>query len=95
VRKGGNVIVIGLFEKAEVRIPANVFVQKEISLSGSQGYQWDFPIAINLAASGRINLKDMITHRFELSQVQDAFDVLTNPQEKVVKVLIRLDGVRP
>lgn len=95
VRKGGGVVIIGLFEEGNLRVPANIFVQKEISLSGSQGYHWDFPTAIDLAARGRINLSDMITHRFELSQVQEAFDTLTRHPGNAIKVLIRVDRGSP
>ena len=42
LRKGGISILVGIFENPEVKIPANIFVQKEISLMGSQGYCWDF-----------------------------------------------------
>ncbi len=48
LRKGGSAVLVGLFETKDVSFPANIFVQKEISLTGSQGYHWDFQRAIEL-----------------------------------------------
>jgi threonine dehydrogenase-like Zn-dependent dehydrogenase len=63
-------------------------VQKEISLTGSQGYHWDFQRAIELVQHGKINLEKMITHQFGLYQSQEAFNILQEPDENVIKVVI-------
>jgi len=38
LKKGGTSVLVGIFEDPEVRIPANLFIQREISLVGTQGY---------------------------------------------------------
>jgi 2-desacetyl-2-hydroxyethyl bacteriochlorophyllide A dehydrogenase len=91
LRKGGMAILLGLFETADVSIPANIFVQKEISLSGSQGYCWDFQGALKLLEDRRIDLKTLITHQIPLAQVQDAFDLLMDPQNEAIKVIVTID----
>lgn len=90
LKKGGTAVLVGLFEDPQVSIPANIFVQKEITLSGSQGYNWDFQTAIQLIESGHIDLKPMITHEFPLESVQEAFDLLTDRDSKPVKVVVTL-----
>jgi len=90
MRKGGRAVLIGLFEEDEIRIPANIFVQKEISLSGSQGYCWDFQTAIKLVQRGRVDLGKLITHEFSLAETQTAFDALMTPQEKAMKIVIKV-----
>ncbi len=91
LKKGGTSVLVGLFEQPEINIPANIFVQKEIELLGSQGYCWDFQTALTLLEGGQINLKSMITHEFPLAQLQDAFDTLLDPQSGAIKVVINVD----
>jgi 2-desacetyl-2-hydroxyethyl bacteriochlorophyllide A dehydrogenase len=90
LRKGGQAVLIGLFEESEIRLPANIFVQKEISLSGSQGYCWDFQTAVKLVTQGRLDLGKLITHQFPLAEAQAAFDALMSPQEKAMKIVIKV-----
>jgi len=66
-------------------------VQKEISLTGSQGYCWDFQGALKLLADKQIDLKPLITHQVPLSQVQEAFELLMDPQNEAIKVVVNVD----
>ncbi len=91
LKKGGMAILLGLFETPDVSIPANIFVQKEISLTGSQGYCWDFQGTLKLLADKRVDLKPLITHQVPLTQVQDAFDLLMDPQNEAIKVVVNVD----
>jgi len=88
LQKGGKAVLVGLFENERVGVPANVFVQKEISLTGSQGYHWDFQRAIELVRDGKVDLEKMITHTFQLEQTQEAFEALLDPGQEAVKVVI-------
>lgn len=91
LKKGGRAILLGLFEQPDAKIPANLFVQKEIGLLGSQGYCWDFQAAIRLIEQDKLDLKAMLTHEFPLSQVQQAFEVLMDPKSQAIKVAIIID----
>lgn len=90
VRKGGEVVLLGIFEETETRLPVHLFVQREISLSGSQGYAWDFDDAIRLASSGAVALGSLVTHTVLLEELQKGFDLLVTPRNKAVKVLIEM-----
>ena len=91
LKKGGTAVLVGLFEQAEVNLPANIFVQKEITLMGSLGYSWDFPRAISLVENKRVNLKSLITHRFPLDELQKGFEVLLDPKQEAIKVVIEME----
>jgi threonine dehydrogenase-like Zn-dependent dehydrogenase len=67
----------------EIRIPANIFVQKEITPRGSLGYSWDFQVALKLG--------ELITHSLSLSELQRAFEPLMDPNSKAIKVFIRMN----
>ena len=87
LRKGGLATIVGIFESTEVRIPAPLFVAKEITVQGSQGYCWDFPTALSLTQN--IDLTEMITHVLPLSQVQAGFDAALDPNSQAIKVVLQ------
>lgn len=91
LKKGGKTVVMGIFENPEAHLPVNLFVQKEICLAGSQGYNRDFQDAISLLKHGYVNLEPFITHRFPLERLQDAFDLLMDSQSRAIKVLVEID----
>jgi len=91
LKKGGASILVGIFENPEVKLPANIFVQREISLMGSQGYCWDFQTALKMLEGGRIQLKQLITHVLPLPSLQKAFEYLTDPRRKAIKVVIQIE----
>jgi len=68
----------------------NLFIQKEISLIGSQGYCWDFQSALKLW-KGDVDLKEMITHVLPLSSLQKGFELLMDPKSEAIKVVIKVD----
>jgi 2-desacetyl-2-hydroxyethyl bacteriochlorophyllide A dehydrogenase len=88
LQKGGQAVLVGLFEADSICIPANLFVQKEISLTGSQGYHWDFQRGIELVQRGDIDLEKMITHQFPLQHTQKAFETLFDQNQDAIKVVI-------
>ena len=91
LKKGGTSIVVGIFEDQEVKIPVNLFIQKEISLVGSQGYCWDFQSALKLLEKGAIPLKAMITHVVPLSSLQKGFELLMDQKSEAIKVVVKVD----
>jgi len=88
IKKGGKVILLGVFEEPYPKIPINLFVQREISLTGSQGYAWDFQDSIKLVSEGRTKISELITTRLPLDQLQKGFELLTQPQNDQIKVII-------
>ena len=91
LKKGGATILVGIFENPEVRIPANIFVQREISLMGSQGYCWDFQTALKMLERGEVKLKEIITHVLPLFSLQEVLELLMDPESKAIKVIIKYE----
>ncbi len=89
LKKGGTSILVGIFENPEVKIPANIFVQREITLAGSQGYCWDFQRALKMLEGGKIKLRKIITHVLPFPSLQKAFDLLMDPKNRAIKVIIK------
>ena len=91
LKKGGSAVLVGIFEQPEIRIPANMFIQKEIKLIGSQGYNWDFQTALTLVEREDLPIGKLITHRLPLESLQEGFELLMDPKKKAVKVVITID----
>ncbi len=43
---------------------------------------------MGLVTTGRIDLSKLITHRFSLDQIEDAYDLFAHQRDGVVKVAI-------
>jgi len=91
LKHGGNATLLGIFEKLENKLPVNLFVQREISLYGSQGYSWDFQDSLKILALGNIDLKPLITHKLSLSELQHGFEILLKPENESIKVVIMME----
>ncbi|HYQ60436.1 MAG TPA: hypothetical protein VEP29_05260, partial [Desulfatiglandales bacterium] len=91
LKKGGTSVLIGIFESPEVRIPPNLFIQREISLAGTQGYCWDFQTALKWVGTGKIKLGDILTHILPLTSLQQGFDLLMDPEGDAIKVVVRVE----
>jgi 2-desacetyl-2-hydroxyethyl bacteriochlorophyllide A dehydrogenase len=91
LKHGGSATLLGIFEQLEIKLPVNIFIQHEISLDGSQGYSWDFQDGLRLLAIGSIDLKPLITQRISLQNLQQGFEILMNPKNESIKVLIQIN----
>jgi threonine dehydrogenase-like Zn-dependent dehydrogenase len=43
---------------------------------------------MNIVASGRVDLRPLITHRFPLERIEEAYDLFANQRDGVLKVAI-------
>lgn len=92
LKKGGTATVLGVFEDQKVSIPANLIVPREITVTGSQGFCWDFEDALKLLRAGAINLRQLIlTDTMPLSELQAAFERLMDPASRSIKIVVQMD----
>ena len=66
VRPGGTIVQIGTVGAADIPIPVNQLMVKEINFRGSMRYGDTFDEAIRLVAAGRIEVQPFINHVFAL-----------------------------
>jgi L-iditol 2-dehydrogenase len=90
VRPGGVVAMLGVFEGA-AQIPALDFSTKEVTLVGSNCYarhgaRSDFEIAIGLLRNHTDALTGLVTHRFPLDQINEAFRTAADKHSGSIKV---------
>lgn len=87
LRKNGLATIVGIFEEKSIQIPATRFITHEIRVQGSQGYCWDFPIALRM--SKEIDLERLITHTFRLEDLQQALETCLNRESGAIKVIMK------
>ena len=68
-------------------------IGKEIVMYGCDAYaamygKRDYEVAMEILLSGQVDFDSIVTHRFPLAQVKDAFEASTNRSSGAVKVLI-------
>ena len=69
-------------------VPINQFWRNEITIKTSYGAApEDLTKALNILANKKIKVKEMITHRFSLSETAKGFQVMANAG-KSLKVII-------
>jgi L-iditol 2-dehydrogenase len=77
VRKGGTMnLFAGFPDTGSCTVEANVIHYNEINVNGtSASTRLDYLQARNLVASGKVNVKDLVTHRFGLDSFREAYEL--------------------
>ena len=86
VRPAGSVVLVGMGAD-ELRLPLGVIQQRELLITGTFRYANTWPIAIALAASGRVSLDDLVTGEYGLADVEQALTAGRDPHS--VKAVVR------
>jgi len=89
VRPGGTIVQIGTLGTAEIPLPVNRLMTKELTLMGSMRYGNVFGEAIRLVAAGRVDLRPLINGVFPLDETMKAFEFMAD-KARSFKVQIRI-----
>ncbi|PLW13201.1 hypothetical protein PCANC_20621 [Puccinia coronata f. sp. avenae] len=87
VNFGGKVFVIGV-GKDKVTLPFSHMSENEVDLQFQFRYANQYPKAIRLVANGLIDLKPLVTHRFQLQKAVEAFQTASDIKSGSIKVQI-------
>ncbi|HEX5415427.1 MAG TPA: NAD(P)-dependent alcohol dehydrogenase [Chloroflexota bacterium] len=89
-RRGGIVTLVGISSEPTVPLNVNHIVRRGIHVRSSFRYANQHPVALALVASGKVDLRAPITHRFPLARVADAFAYIEQNKNEVVKGIVEL-----
>jgi L-iditol 2-dehydrogenase len=87
VRKGGTVVLVGNIQP-EVTLPLQKVVTRQIRLQGSCASAGEYPRAIELMASGAIQVKPLITAVAPLQEGPQWFERLYAHEPNLLKVVL-------
>ena len=91
VRKGGRVVLFGGLPKANpmTTLDSNLIHYGEIQVVGAFSYHPRFhKLALSLLADGKLSAASLITHTFELENINEAYD--TAASGEALKVIIKI-----
>ena len=88
LRKGGRLVVVGYTHKP-VELSAAKIMYFEMEVVGSLGCRpVDYPRIIEMVRTGKIRVKDLVTHRFPLERINDAFDILRDNDGSALRSIV-------
>jgi len=88
-RAGGVVVIVGN-GPLNVSLPLVNATNREVDIRGVFRYCNDYPTALELVASGKANVKPLITHHFDITQTLDAFKTSRHGLGGAIKVMIHV-----
>jgi len=95
-RYGGLILTFGVPHETVDGLRWYELMLKNITISTSLNpdFAVDFPLAMQLIAEERIDLRPLITHRFPLAQIQTAFETFYEKRDGAQKVLVEFPALR-
>ncbi|KAG9514435.1 GroES-like protein, partial [Aureobasidium melanogenum] len=86
-KKGGTYVQAGM-GKENVLFPITTACIRALNIRGSIRYtKGCYPGAVELAGSGKIDVKRLITNRFKFEEAEQAFELVKAGREDVLKVI--------
>jgi L-iditol 2-dehydrogenase len=89
-RPGATVVLIGMPVGDTATININDMIVREIKFRPIFRYNNTFPTGVDLLASGKVDVKPLISKRFELSEVPEAFEYVLENRETCVKAIVNI-----
>ncbi len=90
LKPGGRLVLVGIPRLERVSFNIDKLRRKELSIINIRRQNKCTQAAIDLIAEGSVNIDFMITHRFKLEQTQQAFDMIAEYRDGVIKALIEI-----
>jgi L-iditol 2-dehydrogenase len=88
LKPGGELIVVGIPETDKWTMGVDDTRRKEITILFVRREVDCVDPVLNLMKSGKINIENMVTHRFPFSQTKEAFDLVADYKDGVMKAMI-------
>jgi len=88
LRPGGTLMLVGIPQLDRVSFEIDKIRRKEISIVNVRRQNRTTKIAMELVASGKAEIDFMVTHRFTIDKSPQAFEMVANYSDGVVKAMI-------
>lgn len=88
LKPGGKLILIGIPPSAKFVFNMDLMRRKEITVINVRRQNHCVEEAIQIVANRKVNLKQMVTHYFQLRKTPVAFDMVAGYRDNVIKAMI-------
>ncbi|MCP4376635.1 MAG: zinc-binding dehydrogenase, partial [bacterium] len=92
LRPGGTMLAIGIPQLERVSFNPDIIRRKEIRLQNVRRQNGCVQSTIDLISTGRANVTPMVTHHFDLDGSRDAFEMVADYRDGVIKAIINVSG---
>lgn len=89
-KKGATIVLVGYSKSGQMTLPMSLALDKELTFKTIFRYRHIYPMAIEAVASGKVNLKGIVTNIFSLDEAQKAMDYSINNKADIVKAVIKI-----
>lgn len=89
-KKGATIVLVGYSASGEMTLPMSLALDKELTFKTVFRYRHIYPLAIEAVASGKVNLKGIVTNVFPLDDIQNAMDQSVKNKADIVKSVIKV-----
>ena len=87
-RPAGRCVLTGISGNEEDSVPVSTARRRELTFRWCRRFKNNFPAAIRLIDSGRLDVQPLITHSLPLSETLRAFEIVSGYRENVLKASI-------
>ncbi len=88
-RNGGVAQIVGMPAEQHPQIPLYEMINRELDLRGLFRYAGCYPPSIALVEAGRIDVKSLVTHEFDLDETPEAMRFVNAHKDEVIKAVVR------
>lgn len=88
LRRGGRCAVVGI-PTVDVELALQRLVLDELELVGSRASAGEMRRVMPFAQQGRMRLREVITHTFDLADYPKAIETFNDPAQHAIKIIIR------
>jgi L-iditol 2-dehydrogenase len=89
-RNGGKLIMVGIPREDLAVFPAHAVRRKGLTIKYVRRMKHTYPRAIAMVADGLLDVASLITHRFPLERVTDAYRLAASYEDGVAKAVIQI-----
>jgi L-iditol 2-dehydrogenase len=90
LKPGGKLILIGIPREDRISLSIDKIRRKEITIVNVRRQNGCTRATMDLVAARKVQADFMVTHRFKLDQVQEAFELVAGYRDGVVKAMIEM-----
>jgi len=89
-RIGGKSVLVGIPSEDMVEFEAHIMRKKELELINVRRSAFCTEIALNLLKKTKLPFKKIITHRYQFEKIEEAFNLVSEYRDGVIKCVIYL-----
>ncbi|MDD4756507.1 MAG: alcohol dehydrogenase catalytic domain-containing protein [Prolixibacteraceae bacterium] len=90
LKPGGKLVLVGIPPLGQYTFDMDLMRRKELTVINIRRQNHAVNEAIDLVASGKVDVERMVTHHFELDEASAAFDIVEGYKDGAIKVMIDL-----